>query len=118
MNQKGFTLVELMASVAIMGILIMISVPNFIHYKNVSYNTRAQAILKAAIVAQEAHFNDWNIYADDIDYLSSEYNLPNNGAVLEIDEDYTDNHNYEMHAYHPHGTKTYIIIGPGGFINE
>jgi len=38
-NQKGFTLIELMIVIAIIGILAAVAIPNFIEYKNKSYCT-------------------------------------------------------------------------------
>ena len=38
-NEKGFTLIELMIVIAIIGILAAVAIPNFIEYKNKSYCT-------------------------------------------------------------------------------
>ena len=43
MNEKGFTLVELMIVVAIIGILAAIAIPNFINYRNKSYCSAAES---------------------------------------------------------------------------
>jgi len=37
MNKKGFTLIELMVVIAIIGILAAIAIPNFIAYRNKSF---------------------------------------------------------------------------------
>jgi prepilin-type N-terminal cleavage/methylation domain-containing protein len=46
-NNKGFTLIELMIAVAIIGILVIFAVPNFVYYRN-------KAIIASAVGSCES----------------------------------------------------------------
>jgi len=50
-KEKGFTLIELMIVVAIIGILAAIAIPQFVNYRVKAYNSQAQAELKSYYTA-------------------------------------------------------------------
>ena len=61
-SQKGFTLIELMIVVAIIGILAAIAIPNFLRYQAKSRQAEAKTNLGAVFVAETAFFAEQSRY--------------------------------------------------------
>ena len=62
-GQKGFTLIELMIVIAIIGILAAIAIPQFAAYRKRAQDSAAKSALKNLATAQENYYVTYNIYA-------------------------------------------------------
>ena len=62
-SNKGFTLIELMIVVAIIGILAAIAIPNFLKYQAKSKTSEAKVNLKGVFTSEQSYFAEANTYA-------------------------------------------------------
>ncbi len=66
-SAKGFTLIELMIVVAIIGILAAIAIPNFLQFRLKAKTSEAKSNLGAIRVVEEAYHAEEEIYYGPID---------------------------------------------------
>ena len=65
LNQKGFTLVELLVVVAIMAILVSIALPSYQESALRAGRAEAKSELLQVAADQERHYSSFNTYIDD-----------------------------------------------------
>lgn len=68
-NGRGFSLTELMIVVAIIGILAVIAIPNFLKYQARAKQSEAKANLAALHASEMAYFAEKNTYVDDFNAI-------------------------------------------------
>jgi type IV pilus assembly protein PilA len=65
-KDKGFTLIELMIVVAIIGIIAAIAIPNFLRYQAKTKQSEARTNLGTIFTAQVTYFGEEDVYASSI----------------------------------------------------
>jgi prepilin-type N-terminal cleavage/methylation domain-containing protein len=60
----GFTLLEMMVVVAIIGILASIAIPAFLAYQNRARRSEAYTNVSAIVKLEKSFFSEYNVYAD------------------------------------------------------
>jgi type IV pilus assembly protein PilA len=113
-GMRGFTLLELVSVIAVIGILATIAIPQFVEYRLRSFNEAARAALRNAAIAQEAYYLDMNTYTARISDLTSRGYTHQDGVTTTIIVH--NNSGYTMTALHTSGNKTWTLKGPDGNI--
>jgi type IV pilus assembly protein PilA len=62
-EESGFTLIELVIVLVIIGIMLAIAMPSYLGFRDRAHQTAANAIVRSAIPAAEAYYADHGDYA-------------------------------------------------------
>jgi type IV pilus assembly protein PilA len=112
-REEGFTLIELMIVVAIIGILAAIAIPQFSAYRAKAFNSAAESDLRNLMTAEEAYVADNQTYTATQSLLG---NKTSQNVVLTVDT--ASSTDYHASSYHTSGNKTYTVTGTVGVIQS
>jgi type IV pilus assembly protein PilE len=93
-NSKGFTLIELMIVVVIIGILAALAIPRFMRSTTKSKQSEAKQILKQVYVMQRAYRQEYNAYC--LNGVTASATAPTAFARLGVDIMASARYSYAM----------------------
>jgi len=113
---KGFTLVEVLMVVAIIGLLATIAIPQFITYRATAIDSQMKSALKNAAVAMESYFAERQAYPTTVTAIAAVGFDPTAGVTLTISV--TSPNSYTLTAGAPNGTQpSFTLDSATGLIN-
>ena len=116
-REGGFTVVELLVVIVVIGILLAAAVPSYLGYRQRAATRTAEANLRAALPDVEAYYAEHKTYVGlTTDVLREQYDqglAP--GVTIDDSADLTDDH-YCLTSRHDGATAW--VAGPGGEVMD
>ena len=115
-NRKGgFTLIELMIVVAIIGILAAIAIPNFLRFQLKAKSSEGKTNLAAIRTAEESYYSEFGLY---VSALASPVAIGNNVKVAFVNAS-PANTGFDRLGWAPEGYVFFnYVVEPNGAYSE
>ncbi len=110
-NNEGFTLVELMVVVAIIGILSAVAIPNFKRYQAKSKTTEARLQLSALYTAEQSFFTDYTTYATCLNVMAYDPSKETVSRYYSVGFETADTNGVDVAAVNNQNVPGICIIG-------
>lgn len=102
-EESGFSLLELLVVVAILGILVAAALPRFAEFRAAAYDSRSQQDLRNLAAAEELYRSSSPTYADDTAQLSGF--AASEGVEIALES--ADENGFVATATHPAGQRDF-----------
>ena len=115
-RKEGFTLVEILIVIVIIGLLAAIAIPQFITYRSQSVDAQLKSDLRNAAVAVESYFTKKSVYPASLAEIDGYGFHPTDGVTLTIT--IVTPNSYSITAAKPGGTQpSFTFSSSTGSIN-
>jgi len=115
LTNKGFTLLELLVAIGILGILVALAIPQFAAYRRRGFVAAVKSDLKNASIVQEAYFTETGTYTVSLPILLSNGFRQSNNVVMNIT---LVGNGYNFSATHAScGADTWSYSGAGSIVD-
>ncbi len=115
-QNKGFTLLELLVVIAVLGTLAAIVIQQFLIYRSRAIDVQMRSALKNAAIAMESYFADFQSYPSSVTGITAVGYRPTSGVALTINV--SSNTTFTLTASKPSGTQaSFSFDSVTGLIN-